>query len=458
MSKVLDERIEAFKKNPERRLLTLSLPVIIGMLVQVFYNITDTAFVGRLGVDAIAALTFSFPIYFVGIAIGNLLGAGAAPLMSRYIGAKKKKDASDIGTLLIVEALLLSLLVLLLGLLFVKPVFTLMGATESVVHLGYLYMLPLILAVPILFIVGAFTSIFQSEGNTKLPAIISICSVVLNLSLDYIFTVHLGWGILGISIATVIAMLFSALMLGFFLFVKKKGNIILFPKKRPLQWNQTVAIMKIGAPSSAAHFLMAFSWFFFNRLFAHFGTENVAAYGLVSRIDSIAFMPLFGLTVGVVTLVGMFYGAKEYALLTRVIKAAVSYSLLFTIPLGVLIWFFPQLFLKILTNDVGVLTLGGELVRVAVFSYPLMAIGFMLGRAMLWLGDGKPSLVITSIRLLVIAVPLAWYLTRILSYGPRSILISQVIAGAIASILAFFWLRWKLCKIEGEICSQKTKK
>ncbi|MBR9692949.1 MATE family efflux transporter [Candidatus Woesearchaeota archaeon] len=451
MSTLIDTRIARFKKSPEKSLLLLSLPVIVGMLLHIVYNITDTAFVGRIGVDALAALTFSFPIFFVAIALSGLIGTGATALIAQRLGARQKKEASRIATQALVLSIALSVLFTVVAFFFLGSLLTLMGATPSVAALSFGYLLPILLASPFLFLSAGFAAVLNGEGNTTMPAIVRGVSVFLNLGMDYLFIFVFGWGIFGAGLATALAIVFEVIAFAYYIFIRKGNQITLF-RKWQYDTSVTKDILKIGVPTSAAHFLMAFSWFFFNGLFARFGTETVAAYGLVGRTDSIAFMPLFGLTIGLVTLVGMFYGAKEYKLIVRVIKAAVWYGLLYAVPLGLLFWVFPTLVLRVLTNDATVISIAASLLQVSVFTYPLMAVGFMLGRAMVGLGDGIPALVITSIRLLLVAVPLGW-LFMSLGYGPSSLILAMVAAGVVAAILAVLWVRAKLQKIKLECTS-----
>lgn len=443
-SKDLEFKISKFKLHPEHSLLTLSLPIIIGMVAQVFYNITDMAFVGRLGVDAIAALTFSFPLYFISMAINGLLASGTTPLIAQRLGAKNKDSAGRYATDLILFSTIFSLLFLgtipLLGYLF-----SLMGATASVIVLGVRYLQPIFIATPFIYLGLAFSTIMNSEGDTKTPAIIQIISVLLNVLLDYIFIFHLHMGVLGASMATVTSLLFGTVVLSI-LFLKGNSHLRIFHRWR-FSRRRIIKIFKIGTPATMARLLMAFSWLIFNAIFASFGTATVAAYGLIGKMDSVAFMPLFGLSVGLLTLVGMFYGAERYDLVKRIIKVGVKYGLLYTIPLATLIWIIPNLLLRILTTDKEVILIGVPLLRIDVFVYPFIAIAFLLGRSLLGMGDGKPSLVITSVRLILVAVPLALLLTK-LGYGPGGVMISIVISGVVASVIALLWVRNKLAEKE----------
>lgn len=449
MRQELHERIERFKAAPERSLFALSLPVILGMIVQVFYNITDMAFVGRLGVEALAAVTFSFPLFFIIMALANLVGNGATVLIAQSLGAKDHRKASDVATHALLLSLIFAVVVTLAGLLSLRPLFSLMGAEQDVAALGTTYMLPLIIGSVFLFLSGSFNALLSAEGNTRLPAIIRVASAFINLALDALFIFGFGWGIFGASLATVVAILFEVLVYSYLLFVRNRTHLALFRRGWRWGWSRVRSILRIGLPMSGAQLLMSLSWLFFNSLFARFGTATVAAYGLVGRLDSLVFMPMMGLSVGLVTLVGMFYGAKEYGLITRAMRAAITYSLAFSVILGLLLWLFPAILLRVLTNDAGVIAIAIPLVRIEVFAYPLMAVGFLLARTLQGLGSGLPTLIVTSVRLVIVAIPLAWLFVT-LGYGPRSIIVAMIAAAAVSVVIAAIWTRKELCRIRPE--------
>ncbi|MFC1648143.1 MATE family efflux transporter [Nanoarchaeota archaeon] len=439
------KNVEQYIKNPEKALRMLAWPIILGMLIQIIYNLTDTAFVGRIGVEALAAITFSFPLFFILMALANLVASGATALIAQSIGAKKREEACRIATKAIVLSVFIALGVTIFGLLTLKKGFILLGAEQKVIELGILYMAPILAASIFAFLSSTYSAILNAQGKTKIPAIVRAISVFLNLGMDYVFIFIFSWGIFGASVATALSIVFEAI--AFFIIIK---NYEVTPKFK--YWSFDLSLVRkivfIGGPASLAQLIMAFSWTFFNRIFAGFGTEMVAAYGLIGRLDSVLFMPLMGLSIALMTLVGMFYGAKEYDLITRLVKSAIKYGLFLAIPLGFLFWAFPELGLRVLTNDPNVISLAIPLLRVEVFAYPIMVIGFLLGRSLMGLGYGMPSLVITSVRLILVAVPLAWFFTSVLGYGPRSVILAMVLAGVVSVVIAIIWFRVKIMKIK----------
>ncbi len=445
---VLDEKVAAYAANPRAALWTLAFPITAGMFVQIIYNLTDTAFIGRLGVDALAAASFSFPLFFLFIAFSNMISNGAIPLIARAIGARRKEEAELIAGHAFTLSLLLGALFMAVGLFFGETLFRLMGATEPVVKLGVQYMLPLFLSSVFFFLSSAFSAILIAQGETKLPVAVRIVSVLLNLVMDYLFIFVFRWGILGASIATALSIIFEVVAFTHLIFLRGRTHLK-FRARRP-DATSTWSILKIGIPSSLAHVLMSVSGIIYNAFFAAFGTGVVAAYGLVGRVDSIAFMPVLGLTVAMVTLISMFYGAKHYHLLKTVISDGLLFSFLYLIPFCIIVYAFPHLFIRLMTDDASVLALAIPLMRLEVFTLPLAILGFILSRALQGVGDGVAQLVIVSVRLIVIAVPLAFLFTRVLGYGAGSIIVAMLLSGIVSAAMAVVWTRWRLKKVKAE--------
>lgn len=442
------KKVAQFKKHPERALLKLSAPIALALLVQVVYNITDTAFVGRIGVDELAAVTFSFPLFIVLFALANMVSSGATPLIAQAVGAKQHTHACKIASQTLFIAGILAVIFTGMGLLFMRWLFSIVGASQNVISLGTQYMGPIFMAGIFFFITATFSAILTSQGETVLPAIIRGLGLLINLGLDYVFIFQFQWGITGAALATAFSAFFGAICFTYLVIFRNKGGIYPTLRNFTPDWLILKEIFGIGMPTSTALLVMSLSFLLLSKLFSQFGTATVAAFGIIGRLDTIIFMPIFGLSIGMITLVGMFYGAKEYALIVRVIKATLWYGILYSIPFAILFWGFPNTFLSIMTQNAQVVAIARPLLRIEVFSYPLMIIGFNLGWALLALGFGTPNLVITSVRLLFVAVPLAWILTSILGFGAWSIIAAMIVAGLVSSVLAALWTHNKLKEIK----------
>src|SRR3989344_2458935 len=285
-----NNRVDEFIRNPKKAMLALALPIVITMIVQVMYNIVDTAFVGRLGAEAIAALTFSFPLFFILISLNSGIGIGVNSVISRYLGSENKKGAENAAVHGILISLFFGLIIIVIGMLTLKPLFLLFGATENVLNLAMGYMSVILLAVIFIFPSFVLNSIFSAQGDTKTPMKVQILALLSNIILDPIFIYVLGYGVVGAAVATLISFSLGLILSIYFIRTKSYLRVSLKNFKfSPLLIKQ---IFYVGAPASFMMLLMSVYIMFINRFMAHFGVEYVAAFGIASRLESVATMPV----------------------------------------------------------------------------------------------------------------------------------------------------------------------
>ncbi len=435
-------KVDSFIKHPRKALFILAMPIVIGMMVQSLYNIVDTAFVGRLGSDAIAALTFAFPMFFILIAVNSGIGVGMSSRISRYLGAKNKTAAENTAMHGILISFITGLLLFVLGMIFLKPLFSLFGAYNSVLELSISYMSIVLMGIFFMFPAFVMSGIFSAQGDTKTPMIVQTIALVINIILDPIFIFVLDMGVGGAALATVTS--FTTTFFIFIFLLKKRSYLNLNFKSFRFSWHLSKEIFKVGAPASIMMLLMSISFIFLNRFMAHFSMETVAMFGIVFRLNSLAFMPIAGFAMGAMTLVGMFYGAKRYDLLKDIIWFAIKIGVAFTAFMGALFFIFPQMFLRIFTPDQNIISMGVPFVRIFVIELPLAATSMFISRSLQGLGLGLPGLVINSVRMILVAIPIAYFFVFIMEYGYLSIAVSTIIGAALSTIVAVIWLTLKL--------------
>ena len=439
-------RVDEFIKNPKKALFVLAVPIVIGMLVQVMYNIVDTAFIGRLGAESIAALTFSFPLFFILISLNSGIGIGMSSLISRYLGSNNKNEAENAAMHGLFISLIFSAFVIVLGIAVLKPLFQLFGAEGNVLELAISYMSIVLLGVFFMFPSFIFNSIFAAQGDTKTIMKVQVIGLALNTLLDPIFIYMLGYGVKGAAIATVIGFLFSLVLSMYY--IKRKSYLHIHIDSFKFSPKIIKGIFSVGAPASLMMLLISIYVIFINRFMAHFGTDYVASFGIASRLESVVTMPMVALSVSLVTLTGMFFGAKRYDLLKSISWYGIKISILFTSAIGFIFFALPNLFLRIFTSDTGLLNISAAYLRIDVFTFPLMAVAMIISRIMQGMGYGMPGLVINFIRVFLVAIPLAYIFVFLLGYGYLSIAVAMVIGGIISNIVALIFMNVELRKIE----------
>ena len=442
---MLHKRVNKFIRNPKKALFRLALPTIVAMVVQTMYNVVDTAFIGRLGVEAIAALTFAFPIFFILIAINQGIGVGMGAKISQFFGAKNKTAAENVAMHGLFISILMALMVFVLGILLLKPLFALIGASGNVLEMSLSYMYIVLIGVFFMFPAFIFNSIFISQGDTKTPTKIQIAALVLNIILDPIFIYTFGFGVQGAAIATSIAFLFSLLLSMYC--IRKKSLLHIHPKNFHFSPWIIKNIFFIGAPASVLMLLISVYITFMNHVLVSFSNAHVAALGLAFRISNVLMMPIVGGSVALLTLVGIFYGAKRHDLVNDIIYYTLKIGFIFTCLGGVIFFIFPSLFLRIFTSDAELLRLGSNFLRIDLFILPFLTIATLTNRAMQGLGEGLPGLIVNLVRVIVVAVPLTYLFVFVFGFGYLSVAVADVIGGVIAAAVAITWIILKLKKL-----------
>jgi putative MATE family efflux protein len=444
-------RLEEFIGSPKKSLILISLPVIASSLVETLYNLTDTIFVGRLGSDALAAMTFSWPFFFVLVALSLGINAGISSVVSRAIGAKNKKQAENACIHGLILAFIAAILIALIGLPLLRPLFRLSGASGSVLQMATSYMAIILVGVVFMFLSYTMTSIFASQGDTKTAMKIDVYSLVLNIILTPILIFGFHMGIRGAALGTTLSVLFATVQGAYYL--KKVSYLKLKRSSFRYSFPTIKEIIKIGFPASLMMLVISIYVIFLNRAMAHFSVSHVAAFGVVSRLESVSILPIYGLSVGALTLAGMFYGAKKYELLKTISNYSILISMVITTVIGLVFFIFARLLIRVFTPDLSVIGLGAPYMRLDVFTFPTMAATMIVSRIMQAMGKGMPGLIINIIRVFVLAVPLSYLFVFVLGYGYLFIALSMIIGGIVAALIGFIWLK---CVISASINKDKT--
>ncbi len=435
------DRVDEFVANPKRALFVLAAPVTIAMFVQTMYNIVDTAFVGRLGAEAIAALTFAFPIFFILISLNSGIGVGINSIISRRLGAKKKEEAENAAAHGLVMTTVFAMAVFVIGQLAMRPLYSLFGASTQVETLSLSYMWIILGGVFLMFPSFAMNSIFAAQGDTKTPMIVQSSALILNAILDPVFIYILDYGVRGAAIATVIALTFSLVL--YIYLVQSRSYLKIRFRSFKFSFSLCQEICRVGAPASLMMLTLSIYVMFLNGFMAHFGTNYVASFGLATRLESFVALPIFALSISLITLVGMFYGAKKYDILKSICWYGIRLAIIVTSLVGIVFYILPVPLLRIFTHDRTLLMIGKAYIRIDVFTFPLMAISMTSSRILQGMGYGLPGLIINLVRIFIVAVPAAYVFVFVLGYGYLSIAWAMVLGGVTASVLALAWLTAK---------------
>lgn len=415
-------------------------------MVQTMYNLVDTAYIGRLGTAPLAALTFSFPLFFTLVSFNIGMGVGLNATVSRLLGAGKEPEAANTALHGIACSLLCAALLFLIAEIFLDPLLTLLGARLEVHKLAGDYMRIIAAGVFLMFPMYAISSIFTAQGDTVTPMKIQFFTLFLNLALDPLFIFTFKLGIKGAAIATNIALL-AGLILALF-YLKRHSKLHLSRKVWKFSKNIIKEIFAIGLPASLTMLLMAIYMMGINRLISGYGTDTVAALGLVTRIDSAVIIPMVAISVALLTLTAMFYGARRFHLLTEIIHFAMLVNIAFALTCALVMFLWPRFFLRLFTDKAEPLRLAASYLRLEVLSFPFMAITISANRTLQGLGLSLPGLAINGTRLFIVALPLAALFVIYFEFDFRLVAIAGLCGTLTSATIACLWLKKTLARIE----------
>ena len=433
-------RLQFFLDNPSKSMWSLAIPIIAGMGIQTLYSLVDMFFIGKLGGDAIAAVAFNMPIFFFVMGLSFGLGSGVTASIARFIGSNDKVNADNSAEHSIVIALLISGVLTTVGLVYGEEVLTFMGCTPSVLPEAWKYLKVSCYGLSFGVLSAFFRSILAGEGDMKLPMILAALGTVFNIILDPIFIFTLNFGVVGAAWATTISQFIVFIIFTYVLFVKEHSYVRFKMKDFSPSKFIIADIIKVGIPASMSFIVMALGQLVFNRILVNYSTDAVAAYQVGGRIDMIVFLPIMGIASALTTMVGMFYGANEYDKIKFITKYGISRAIMITSIGSILLYAFAPNVVSFFTKELFIQSIAIGYLRNIAIIFPFIAIGLSIGRILQGIGLGMPSLIITIIRVIGVAGPLAYYFTNVLNKPIEWIWYAMVISGLMATIISIVWL------------------
>ena len=396
-------------------LVTMSLPIMISMLIQALYNIVDSIFVAQIGENALTAVSLAFPVQNLIIAVGIGTGIGINSLLSRRLGERRFDDANAAAENGILLSLCNWLVFAIFGGLFSEAFFRAFNENPEIISMGTDY-----LTVCTVFSFGCFMQfacerILQATGITIYNMITQATGAIINIILDPIMIFGLfGFprlGVKGAAIATVIGQIVAMLM-GLWFNAKKNKEVHMdFRHFRP---NGRIIgeIYKVGVPSIVMQSIGTVMTIGMNKILIAFSETAVAVFGVYFKLQSFVFMPIFGLTNGLVPIVAYNYGARKRTRITASIRLALVYALSI-MALGLLIFqLFPVPLLRLFKASDALLSIGVPALRIISISFLGAGVGIVLSSVFQAMGNGVLSLTMSVARQLAVLLPVAWLMAR----------------------------------------------
>ncbi|MBA7607578.1 Multidrug export protein MepA [subsurface metagenome] len=411
------------------------------MITVALYNLVDTFWVAKLGYQAIAALTIILPYHILIIAIGVGTGIGIGALTSRRFGESNIEATNHAAGQVFPLAGVFGAIFLLAAVFFPKPILTICGATPDIMDLATQYLVVLGFGTPFLFFLLMGSSLLRGSGEAVRPMVFTIVSQVVNIVLDPLLIFGLGpfpkMGVGGAALATVIGQLLGA---GLIFFYMVTGKTAYHVKPAHLKPNLPVIrdIYRVGFPSMITEITESVVFALFNYVLSSFGSLALAAVGITIRIADLAFMPIFGVSQGLLPIVGFNFGARLWNRLWRAVKlASVGTALLLGVALVVLEIFTPNL-IGIFSKDPELMAIAVPAMRIVMSMIVLVGPSILFITTFQGLSKGKEALLLSLVRQFVFFVPLIFLLPRIL--GMMGVWLSLPVSDVLAFLVTGLWL------------------
>ncbi|SFE53825.1 MATE family efflux transporter [Peptostreptococcus sp. D1] len=396
-------------------ILNMSIPPLCSMFLQYTYNFVDCIFVSWISEDALTAVSLSFPITTLMLAMSIGIGVGINVLISKNLGGKNFDEANSVVTHGLLISTVLGIVLNLIILLIIKPYFRAIIQDYSIYSLAIKYMtICAFFQVPNMIHI-AIQKIIQGTGNMIAPMLFQMAGVLLNFVLDPILIFGFGpfpkMGAEGAAISTVLGYTLS-MMLAFYvlIFTKQKVKIKIRDFKINLEIFKSIVIL--GLPSFIMNALGAFMVSFANMFLIVYSTTAVAFFGAYFKAQQVVVMTVNGLIQGCIPIMSFNYGAKNKDRLLDTFKKGTIIAVLLMTLGALLLAVFPRQVLKIFMASDSMMELGVPALRIMVCSYIFNGISTMLASLMQSIGQVKYSVYINLSRQLALLIPFMWIFTR----------------------------------------------
>lgn len=452
--------IDMLTGEPWEKILAFSVPMLIGNVVQQLYNTVDSIVVGKfVGDNALAAVGSAGPILNLLIALFVGVSMGSSIVVSQYLGAKKREELSySIGNSIFLT-MAVTVIVMVLALLLVKPLLLLLNTPASIMEWSAEYLRILFIGAAGMSFYNIMSGVLRGLGDSVSALIYLIIACILNIFLDLAFVIFFHMGVAGVAWATIIAQGISAMLCVWKLFrmtdmFDLKGGYIK-PKKEYLS-----KIVQLGVPSGITQAIFSMAMLLVQSLVNGYGEQFIAANVIVMRVDGFAMLPNFSFGTAMTTYTGQNFGARKYDRIETGARQGFIMAVISAATITALILIFGRGLMSIFTNTDTLVETSMRMMRILSVGYVAMGIVQSLSGVMRGAGDTITPMWISVIMTVGLRLPIAYglaYLTRSADYPkgrPESVFISLLIAWLLGALLNYICYRKSKKKILGRMQRQ----
>jgi putative MATE family efflux protein len=449
------DRRQLFLEGPiTRALITLAIPIILGNILQTGYQLTDAFWVGRLGAASVAAVSVSFPVTFLVIALGSGLAMAGATLSAQYMGAGRQDMVDHVAAQTMVMVAISSVILGTIGFVLAPYLLDLLGVAPDV-HAGALgFMRVSFVGIIFVFIYAMFQALMRGVGQTRIPLYIVCVAVSLNFALDPLFIFGLGpipgLGVMGAALATLVTQAMAAAF-GIYIFLHGRHGIKLRWASLKPDFPYIRRAFFLGFPGSIELSTRGLGLLIMSFLVASFGTVTIAAYGVGSNVLQVVTIPAMGLSMAVSTLVGQNIGAGNIDRAARITVLGTIWGFIILSLVGLLAWFgAEQIVAFFIPNDTQVIAEGAGFIRIMCLAWGCIGIQLCIVSTFRASGNMLIAMVIALVSQWMVQFPMAYVLSKHTILQSQGLWWSFPVTNIVVAIVSVCWFlrgSWKTTRL-----------
>jgi len=415
-------------------IIRLAIPMMVAMLAQAVYGITDAFFIGQTNdPNMIAAVSLAFPLYMFSLALGNIFAVGGSSYISRMLGEKKSDEARTTSAVSFYGGIGTAVLMVIVLWIFKTPIIWLIGASDATFAHTDAYFSAVLFGMPFATAGIVMSGQMRSEGAAHKAMMLQVIGVSLNIVVDPVFILWFGWGTAGAGWATVVAQA-ASFVYGLRYFSSKTTTLSIRPVDCKPNRTMMFQMLSIGIPAGLSHFVMSIVNILSNRIAVSYGDHVVAGFGINMRVASVFFLLVLALAIGFQPFAGYNYGAKKFDRLRKGIKLTLIYTTALCLFGSVVLLISGNSLVQVFIDDTQTIEAGAALLRVFVWGLPFIGIQMTLMVLFQALGKPIPATIISLGRQLLFFLPLLYLLNFL--FGFEGFIWAQTAADMLTAVVA----------------------
>ncbi|MBP1540177.1 MAG: MATE family efflux transporter [Prevotella sp.] len=407
-------------------IIGLSIPSILAQITSVLMFFIDASMVGHLGAEASASIGIVETSTWLFGSMTTAASMGFSVQVAHFIGANDFQRARDVFRHALIATTILSLILLVIGVAIAFPLPYWLGGGDDIARDASLYFLIFALTGPFFQLANLSGAMLKCSGNMRIPSIMSVMMCVLDVVFNFFFIYIIGWGVVGAAIGTSLAIIISALGQAYFAIVRSP-MLALRQDHTPFRWNPAYIhnAAKIGAPMALQSVLMGGAQIVGTRIVAPLGNVSIAANSFAITVESLCYMPGYGIGDAATTLVGQSRGARRFDICRSFAWMTIGVAMLVMAFMGMLMFIFAPELMAILTPVAEIKDLGALVLRIEAFAEPMFAAAIVSYSICVGAGDTLRPAMLNLFSMWCVRLTLAAVLAR--DYGLKGVWIAMAV-------------------------------